>query len=144
MVVETLADRLEQAVEHATRRQREIEFNEKLIKDQKKELAELTDITIPAIMAEMGMSSGTTPSGISVELAQIVYANISEARSAEAYSWLEANGHGGMIKTVTKTSVHPSTLRAWAREMLENGEDVPLELFGIYQAKTTKIKLPKE
>lgn len=143
MVVETLADRLERAVDNAAQVQHLISVLENELKDTKKKLADLTDVQIPAIMEEMGMQSGTTPSGVTVELSQVVYANISEEQQEAAFNWLRENGHGGMIKTVTKTSVHPSTLRAWAREILESGVDMPLELFGIYQQKTTRIKLPK-
>ena len=39
-----------------------------------------------------------------------------------------------------KTSVHPSTLRGFVREQIEQlGKDVPADLFGTYIANKTKI-----
>ena len=39
-----------------------------------------------------------------------------------------------------KTSVHPSTLRGFVREQIQElGKDVPAELFGTYVANKTKI-----
>ena len=45
-----------------------------------------------------------------------------------------------MIKNQQKTSVHPSTLRGFVREQIQDlGKDVPAELFGTYVANKTKI-----
>ena len=39
-----------------------------------------------------------------------------------------------------KTSVHPSSLRGFVREQIQDlGKDVPVELFGTYVASKTKI-----
>lgn len=88
-------------------------------------------------------------------------------RHRQAMRWLVENGHSGLIKTkVVQTfskgdadkaaalqqqlneegynalideTVHPSTLRAWAREMLEQGVDFPHDLFGVQQRSNTII-----
>jgi hypothetical protein len=44
----------------------------------------------------------------------------------------------------TKTSVHPQTLSAFCRDMLERGADVPSDLLGLYVGKEAVIKTPKE
>jgi len=88
-------------------------------------------------------------------------------RHAAAMKWLEDHNHGGLIKrlisvgfnrdqedaaaalceklegeeyNVNKTnSVHPSSLRSWVNKMLEAGEDIPMDLFGVTKRRTSKI-----
>jgi len=42
----------------------------------------------------------------------------------------------------SKLDVHPQTLAAYARERMEKGAAVPLELLGLYAATIAKIELP--
>lgn len=37
-------------------------------------------------------------------------------------------------------SVHPQTLVAWVKEQLSEGQDLPVDVFGIYRQRTAKIK----
>jgi len=95
-------------------------------------------------------------------------ARIPASKSDEAFDWLRDNGHGDLIKNQVslefgmkqdneaksiieelkakglpvkqKTSVHPSSLRGFVREQIQDlGKDVPAELFGTYVANKTKI-----
>lgn len=94
-----------------------------------------------------------------------------EERS-KALKWLMANGGRGLIKTSFLTEfgvgqermatffkqlivknkyvaketvgVHPQTLCAFVREKLENGEQVPTEMLGVYTGRHAKIKLSTE
>jgi hypothetical protein len=47
------------------------------------------------------------------------------------------------IKYEQTIGVHPSTLKAYARERMERGEDVPLELLGLYAGRIAEIKEKK-
>lgn len=86
------------------------------------------------------------------------------------FTWLDEHNHGDLVKTLvavqlpkgedpeklvaaiqqvtnhkvisTKT-VHPQTYSAWAREQLNNGVALPLELLGIFIGRTTRITKPK-
>jgi len=106
-----------------------------------------------------------------VQVAPVVYAHITEDKRQAAHAWLRQHGFGDLIKhQVTasfgageddmahavkhhleglgvavqdKESVHHSTLRAWARERLEAGDDIPEDLFGLSTGMTTKIKEAK-
>ena len=87
-------------------------------------------------------------------------------RHAEAMKWLEDNGHGDLIKRDIKVSfdlaqeesavqlydnlkenypvaisrsVHASRLSSFIGSLLSEGEDVPLETFGVYRKRTVKI-----
>jgi hypothetical protein len=53
-------------------------------------------------------------------------------RAAEALSSLQ-------VDFVEQESVHPQTLAAFARERIKNGEEVPLELLGLYSGRMAKI-----
>ncbi len=126
----------------------------------------LLEVDIPALLEEMGLKSAITDSGCKVELKEVIRARITEENAVEAYSWLDSHGHSGIITTQVavnfergelakakelaeslsgkydvqgRESVHPQTLKAWAAEMLANGEDFPTELFGIFRQQTTKI-----
>lgn len=87
----------------------------------------------------------------------------------QALSWLFKNGGKGLIKTTFKTEfgtgqealvaayeklitkakfaakkdtgVHPQTLCAFVRELLEEGKKVPLETLGIYVGRHAKLEL---
>ena len=43
------------------------------------------------------------------------------------------------VDFVEAESVHPQTLCAYARERLKNGEEIPLELLGLYSGRMAKI-----
>ena len=130
-------------------------------------LVDIAENQLPALMKEMGLAEFTTLSGLKAKMVNSVFANISKARQAEAMTWLDENGHGGLIKssvaltfnrgeseqaqelaaelaqrgfsTKANEAVHSSTLRSWAAGLLEAGEEFPLELFGVHQKKIVKI-----
>ena len=122
----------------------------------------LSEQTIPNLMQQAGVSQIKLTDGTSVEVKP------SYSKTEEAFTWLRENGHGDMIKNqVTmefgmnqdneaksviedlkqkglpvqqKTTVHPSTLRGFVREQIQDlGRDVPAELFGTYIANKTKL-----
>lgn len=89
-------------------------------------------------------------------------------KRAAAFAWLRKNGHEGLIKreisvalakgedelgeqviaalhqlgveVTAEDSVHPMTLGAWAREMLEEGTPVPFDVLGIYVGDRATVK----
>ena len=156
-----LADELEAAQEEVVRL-------EVLLKNAQEKATELSEITIPEKMAAVGLTELATPSGFRLAIEEAVFAHITKAREDEAYRWLDVNGHGGMIRreltvafnreqgdaatalhaelrgkfagVTQKWAVNAQTLKAWARHMLEDGENVPLETFGIHTKRVAKIK----
>lgn len=92
-------------------------------------------------------------------------------RRSDAFAWLDEHGFGDLIKTEVSTQfgrgeleeakeiadflqsqglqaevtqgVHAGTLKAWVREQLAQGTNVPHELFGIYEATKAVIKESK-
>jgi hypothetical protein len=134
-----------------------------------KELARiLREETIPSAMQELGIEKLELSTGQKITISQEVYASIPAAGKDEAHRWLENNGFGGLIKVGVTTqygkgeraealtlfnelhgrglsakldeSVHPQTLKAFLKEQISSGNNVPLELFGARPVWTAKIK----
>jgi len=148
--------------------QKKISTAEEEMKKLKEVETTLSEQTIPNLMQQAGISMLKLADGSSVEVKPFYSARIPASKSEQAFDWLRANGHGDMIKNQVslefgmrqdneakalveelkqkglavqqKTSVHPSSLRGFVREQIQDlGKDVPAELFGTYVANKTKI-----
>ena len=148
--------------------QKQIESAEEELKKLKDVETTLSEQTIPNLMQQAGVELIKLEGGISVEVKPFYSARIPASKSEEAFDWLRANGHGDLIKNQIslefgmkqdneaksliedlkgrglpvkqKTTVHPSSLRGFVREQIQDlGKDVPAELFGTYVANKTKI-----
>ena len=147
--------------------QKKIEATEEELKKLKDVETTLSEQTIPNLMQQAGVELIKLEGGISVEVKPFYSARIPASKSEEAFQWLRDNGHGDLIKNQVslefgmkqdneaksiveelkskglpvkqKTTVHPSSLRGFVREqMQELGKDVPEELFGTYVTNKTK------
>jgi len=115
----------------------------------------------------MGLSSLKLADGSAVEVKPYYGANISEKNREAAYNWLRANNLGDIIKnniTVSfgmdednkaaeyanlaqsqgyqptqKMKVEPMTLKALVQERIENGKDIPMDIFNVFVGNRTKI-----
>ena len=148
--------------------QKQISTVEEELKKLKEVETILSEQTIPNLMQQAGVELVKLEGGISVEVKPFYSARIPASRSEDAFNWLRENGHGDLIKNqislefkmkqdneakslveelkqkglpvMQKTSVHPSSLRSFVREQIQDhGKDVPAELFGTYVANKTKI-----
>ena len=98
-------------------------------------------------------------------------AHIKAENKATAFDWLRQNGFDDIIKNTVscnfgrgedqeasqfieyaqglgyaaeqKTDVHPSTLKAFVKERVQNGETFPMELFGAYVGQRANIARKK-
>lgn len=145
----------------------EVKNCEHNLADAKEVERELSEDIIPNALRELGLDELKTSNGLKLTIAETVHARISKDDQAEAFEWLDQNGFGSLTKREVRIpfdrsdadkaaalceelqsdfeavnlqqTIHPSTLRAFAREMVEDGEEFPRELFGVYQKKVTKI-----
>lgn len=143
----------------------EAEANLKILKEN---LRVLSEETIPSAMQELGLQSLVLETGQKIKISQDVYAAIPENGKPAAYNWLADNGFGGLIKTEVAVefgkserdkavkfcarlldqnmlplmyeSVHHSTLKAFLKEQIANGSNIPLELFGARPVWKAEIK----
>lgn len=141
---------------------------EEHLKSLQTEARLLSEQEIPNLMQQAGVSMLKLADGSSVEVKPLYTAKIPVSKQDEAYTWLRDNGYGDIIKnnvTVTfgksednaarsvfhdlkeaghnvvqKEKVEPMTLKAFVREQIENGHNIPMDLFGVYVANKTNIK----
>lgn len=132
---------------------------------------DLTENIIPSLMDELDVPSLALSATQSLSIKTKITANIPAARIEEGCAWLEANGHGGIIKqdvTVTfgtkeaeraailvaaikasgevpkvKKTVNHQTLSALVREQLEEGADLPMDLLGVFRRRAAVVSTKK-
>jgi hypothetical protein len=144
---------------------------ENLLKEKKRELLKLTDEDLPSMLQEIGLSEFKLEDGSQVTIKPTYGASIKVEDRPQAYEWLRENGYDDIIKnTVTcafgrgeddnasafaalaekegfipsqKEEIHSSTLRAFIKERVENGDEFPSELFGAYVGQRAVINRSK-
>ena len=147
--------------------QSQLKEKEEAISLLKHKIRDLEERIIPEMMQEAGVSLLKLKDGSTVEVKPFYAAKIPESRVEEAFSWLRDKGFEDLIKnTVTasfgrgqdnqvseligvcekfgfnynkKEKVEPMTLKAFVREQVETGKELPFDLFGVYIANKTKI-----
>ena len=147
--------------------QKQIEDKEKEISELKTKAKNYEEKIIPDMLQEAGVDKIQLSDGTVVEVKPFYAARIPESRNEEAFNWLRDNGHGDMIKNILtanidkgqdnqvselikvcedlgfgytqKQKVEAMTLKAFVREQVEKGKEIPFDMFGIYIANKTKI-----
>ena len=115
----------------------------------------------------MGLSSLKLADGSAVDVKPYYAANISLKNREAAYNWLRQNGLGDIIKNeisvsfglgednkaaeyanlakgqgfqpTQKLKVEPMTLKALVRERIENGLEMPMDIFNVFVGNRTKL-----
>ena len=141
---------------------------EERLKKARKDAMFLSEETIPNLMQEAGVTQLILSNGTSVTVNPFYGARISNDRKEEAFQWLRANNFADLIRNnvevsftagndakahqvlellkkeghrpVQKQEVNAMQLKQWAREQIEKGVTVPVDLFSIYVADRTKLK----
>ena len=162
--IQSLADQVEKLNEL----QKRIELQEDNLKNSKKQFDYLSAEVIPTMMAEMGLSHLKLMDGSSVDVKPNYSASITVANRDAAFQWLRDNNLGDIIKNeisvsfgrnedlkaadyaslasergyqpTQKLKVEPMTLKALVRERMENGKEMPVELFNVFVGNKTTIK----
>jgi len=129
--------------------------------------ATLSEQTIPNLMQQAGVSLIKLKDGSAVEVKPFYAARIPLSKVDDAFTWLRENGHGDLIKNNVMLTfgrnqdneakslvaelrdkghnvkqaekVEPMTLKAFVKEQIQGGKNVPADLFGVYVASKTKI-----
>ena len=102
-----------------------------------------------------------------MEVKQTYGARIPVVHRDAAFAWLKEKGHDDIIKNLVsvpfgrgedslatdfinlaqkngyapdqKKEVHPQTLKAFVKEQLEKGQEVPMDLFGVFTGQRASI-----
>ena len=165
-------DKLAAKIKNLQTLENEVDTLENRLKSTKRDLETLSGDIIPTMMTEMGLTQLKLMDGSSVDVKPYYAANISLKNREAAYSWLRSNDLGDIIKneiTVSfgrdednkattyvnlargqgyqptqKLKVEPMTLKALVRERIENGKEMPADIFNVFVGNRTIIKRKQE
>lgn len=159
---------LARLVQHLREQQQVVETLEEQLKGAKRELRKLEEEHIPELMAEIGLEMVTMENGQQLSVKEILYASISSKNKPEAIRWLVDHGQGSLVRedvTVpfdkgqmelaealvahlrssgytpeVQENVNTTSVKSVIKELLEQGVDVPLDLFGAHFVKKAVLK----
>lgn len=146
----------------------QIEMLNEDLKEKGKRLRQLSEEHIPAALKAVGTSQFRTDDGLEVDVKEKMSASVSKKNKPLVVAWLREHGHGSLVKNLVsavfgrdqdedairalniltdsgfeaqqEVDVNTTTLKAFVKEQLEAGEDIPLEMFGVYIYNSTTIK----
>jgi len=129
--------------------------------------ADLAENQIPELMESVHQEELTVRGGLKVKLKKVTYTSVSKDRKPLAIKWLDDNNHGGIVKRTVVVSfnkcdeekvaklirligkgwpdhktvldVNGSTVKALITKLMEDGEDVPKETFGVHQVTAATL-----
>lgn len=161
--------RLSNLAEEQAKAEAEVLRVEGELKAANERLRGIAERDIPELMDSLNIKQFETASGLKIKVEEKMFASIPAANKPEAFSWLEGHGHADIIKRSFKVSfgrdeeevaaefaqqlresehplnvedkkeVHASTLAAFCKEQIEAGVDLPMDLFGAYWRRRSKI-----
>lgn len=147
----------------------EVERCQDALKEAQNKLRRISEETLPALMDEAEMTTCETRDGIVVKVQEKIRGSLPKGKEQPAFEWLDEHGHDDLIKREFKIqfgkddqawakkfeadlrkrkkpvnvsrsdTIHPSTLASFVTEQLEAGVDIPLDAFGVYRQRSTKI-----
>ena len=143
---------------------------EEELKKAQANLRDIAEHQIPSLMEEVGMKEFITEEGVKIKVVEKIRGSIPEANAEKAFAWLEKMEYDNIVKRefkitfgkeeedwarkfesdlkkrkkklnfVVKRGIHPSTLASFVSELLKEGVDIPLDLFGVYRQRLSKIE----
>lgn len=146
----------------------EVARREEALREANSHLRTLTEVVMVELMQEAGQTDIKTADGTRVTIAEVYRGQPKKENEAKAFQWLRDQGHGAILKNkITaelgrtedekaaavmdsmreqglqpscKASVHWATLCSLVKELLEDGEQVPLDILGVHVHKAAKVK----
>jgi hypothetical protein len=138
--------------------------------DAKAKLRDIAWNQVPELMDKLGMREFTTNAGLKIKVSDDVRCGV--IKSPPALKWLRDNGLGGLIKSrvtvpfskgseadadalvdklqgegmaaTCTQEVHNQTMQSTIKGLLEEGKDVPLDLFGAHMQSRAKVEPAKK
>lgn len=151
--------------------EREVEAAEAALKDLKEKLRNVSEKQIPDLLDGTGLSEVRLADGTKVIVKEDIQVSTTGKWRVAINNWLTSTGHGDLIKDELKVAcgrdqeaavealvnlaqehrfsvdrnrfVNPQSLKAFLRERLEAGEDVPLDELGAHVFRKTKLEAPR-
>ena len=128
---------------------------------------------LPELMQRLNLDSFSLANGYTISINEKLRLSLPAANKQQAMLWVDDNGGSALVKRAfiiefskdqekfarkfqrdcakrknalpmeESKTVHSSTLTKFISDKLKNGDEVPLELFGAYQQRISKIKHKK-
>ena len=147
----------------------QVAIADEAFKKAKANLRRIQEKELPAAMEAIGMESFTLKSGETISVKEKLYASISKKDKPAAIRWLMEHEHGSLVKEdvivsfekgdnesvrvlqkllevngitnfTVDENVNTASVKAMIKELLSEGMEVPLELFGAYFHRTAEVK----
>jgi len=128
----------------------------------------IEEVDLPDAMAAIGMQKFVLTTGETVDVKTEYHASIPKAREGEAFNWLREHNADALLKRIVsvqfgrgeddaageiaamleneyslpveqKLSVHPSTLKSFVKERIEEGAELPQDLFGVHIINRARV-----
>lgn len=148
--------------------EKRVEDLEEELKLAKENLRQVAEQDLPMALHEIGMKEVKMDDGSVVSVSNFYNVSIPKDKTDQAFDWLRTNGHGDLVKNVVSATfgraednvakdligklsdegynvsqkqwVEPMTLKAFAKEQVEQGSDIPTDLFGLYIGEKAKVR----
>lgn len=132
-----------------------------------KQYNDLGNVMLPDAMRAVGLKEFQLENNYRLKVRDVLGCTLLKENVDKAEEWLEANGHSGLMKHELRIDVpkqhtlglnalikavqglgykhedikriHPQTLLKWAREMEENNDRIPDDIFNVYHGYKTEI-----
>jgi len=145
----------------------EVELLTRTLKEKEIALRIIAEDEIPSALYSLGLSSIELIDGSKISCSKVYRAHISVANEEDAFAWLHKNGHADIIKNdvkvtfgkgeeadaekfkealnnqgqtyTSKKAVHASTLKAFVKNEVVSGSDIPLDKFGVHVSTVSKV-----
>lgn len=146
----------------------EIEDLQNKLDEAKGRLKDVSEREIPQLLEGME-GRVILPDGRIIIINEKIRASLPKEKAPDAINWLDEHGHSAIVKrrftiefgknddkwadkferdlrqrkkplnVKRDKTVHAQTLTAFVKESLSKGEDIPLDLFGVYRQRVAKI-----
>lgn len=152
--------RLRSMTELAMLQMQRVSELESQLEEAKRAFNRTQQTDLPELLKELGLTETTLADlGVKLTLTMGVDVSIPEAQRPDAYAWMAQKGYGDLVRaevsvvfgateleraeqcavmlqqnefeSQVKMAVPAPTLKAWARDRLAAGEDLPPELFNV-------------
>lgn len=154
------------------KQEQEVTRLELLLKEAEKALNKTSQVDLPDAMASAGLETMTLTGGYAVSVKSGISVSIAGDKKGPALSWLEESGHSDIMSLdllvafgldskeqadeacdmlfeagyapLVKKDVNTARLKALVTELLEKGEELPLDMLGVHKFKKSVIQPPKK
>lgn len=163
---------LDKLVTEAAKKEAEINKLTDDLEQAKNARDQILEHEIPDLLASIGLEEITTSAGLQVKINSQIETSIPKENESLAFKWFRDNNFAGLLKTEVKvifgmkqdekavklvemletnhyenisnkTTIHPSTLKAFGRERLAAGQSLPSDIFKVFDGKIAKITRKK-